>query len=171
MGFRPAKDAVTLERLHDVLTYAPQTGLFVWKKRLANYAPVRSVAGTTHTRGYVYIRIAGKNYRASRLAWFYVHGVWPDGQIDHIDGNRGNDAIANLRVATGSQNCGNTKRRRTNTSGHKGVSFERKNGKWRAQIHTGSKGYFLGYYPTAEDAAIAYALAARAYFGEFARTE
>lgn len=103
---------------------------------------------------------------AHRLAWLYVHGEWPDGELDHIDRNPGNNAIANLRLASTGQNGANTGPRLSNSSGCKGISPTRvhRSKPWFARV--GSQ--FLGYFATAEEAARAYDAAARERWGEYA---
>lgn len=92
-------------------------------------------------------------------------------EIDHIDGNPANNRIDNLRSATHAQNLANTKRRRDNTSGYKGVRLHKSSGLWNARIKAGDKVHSLGYFKTAELAGAAYADAAAKYFGQFARVE
>jgi hypothetical protein len=101
------------------------------------------------------------------------YGSDPVDQLDHIDCDRSNNRIANLRDATPSQNHANTKRSSTNTSGFKGVSANGSSGKnpWTACIRINKKSTHLGCYKTKEEAALAYEKAAKEYFGDFARTE
>ena len=92
-------------------------------------------------------------------------------QIDHRDGNSKNNRLSNLRLSTHSENAANRRRYRNNASGFKGVSLEARTGKWMAKITKDGRTYFLGRFPTAEEAHAAYAAKARELFGEFARTE
>lgn len=160
---------LTQARLHEVLDYDPKTGVFRWKVSLSNRAQAGSVAGGSMSHGYLRIAVDGVRYTAHRLAWFYVYGVWPSARLDHRDTNPAHNWINNLREATMSQNLANQKQRRTNTSGHKGVTFWARDGNWKAQIGVRGKNINLGYFPTREAAAAAYAEAAREAFGEFAR--
>lgn len=105
---------------------------------------------------------------AHRLAWALHFGRWPDQAIDHINGDRTDNRIANLRLATVAENTRNGKRRSTNTSGYKGVSLT-ENGQWRATIVAGGRQSYLGRFSTAEDAHAAYVKAASRLHGEFAR--
>jgi len=111
--------------------------------------------------------------KAHRLAWAHYYGVWPTKRLDHIDGNSANNAIANLRECTMSQNLGNAKKRADNTSGYKGVyrSNYRKhqNKPWTAEIRIDGKKRHIGRYKTPADAHVAYLTAAKKLFGEFAR--
>lgn len=86
---------LTVERLRELLDYDPETGVFRWKEPRRK-CRVGEVAGSLRKDGYVKIQVDGRFYQAHRLAWLCVYGVWPSA-IDHIDGNRANNAIANLR--------------------------------------------------------------------------
>jgi hypothetical protein len=160
---------ITAERLRELLEYDPLTGEFRWL-----IAPqgihVGDVAGTTKgiSGGYRIISVAGTRYRAHRLAWLYVHSRFPDQEIDHIDHNPANNALSNLREATGSQNCANARRARNNTSGFKGVTWDKQLLKWRARIIVKGRGYRLGSFESAEAAHAAYMAAAIKHSGEFA---
>lgn len=103
----------------------------------------------------------------------YLMGCQPgDGkEVDHIDGNKLNNSLDNLRFATRSQNNANVKRRRDNQSGYKGVNWMKKPGKWRAEITINKKNKHIGLYHTKEEAYSAYCAAAQAFYGEFARLE
>jgi hypothetical protein len=96
-----------------------------------------------------------------------VYGRWPAEQIDHVNGVKGDNRIANLREATPTQNVANTLARRNNKCGKKGVVLAR--GKWQAQIYPNGRQIKLGSFNSAEEAHAAYCSAARIYFGEFAR--
>jgi len=160
---------LTCEELRKNLSYDPLTGIFVW---IANpdkkeNSRVGQVAGANHDTGYVTIWINGRHYGAHRLAWLYVYGEWPKKHIDHVDGNKKNNRIVNLRDASNSQNKSNGKLYRHSTSGFKGVSKCGK--KWKAQIVHGYKNIYLGCHDTKEQAHEAYLNKARELQGEFAR--
>lgn len=155
---------LTQQQLKSVLEYRPTTGFFVWTKN-ASKDLVGKIAGRL-SGGYRQIVIHGRTYRAHRLAWFYVHGDWPNA-IDHANGNRDDNRLENLRVATPSQNGANMRMPPTNTSGVKGVS-RRPNGKFAASITVSGKTHFLGEFKTIESAAEAYLAAAKKFQGEFA---
>jgi hypothetical protein len=160
---------ITIDRFHDRLSYDMETGLFVWKK---GRGPVSEgkVAGRPNVHGYIRIGLDGRDYLAHRLAWFVVHGEWPNGEIDHINGCITDNRICNLRVATREENCRNVKVHKRNRLGIKGVS-ERNDCKKRfgAKIRINGKVVALGQYETAEEAKAAYNEAAREHFGEFFR--
>lgn len=155
--------------LTSILNYDPLTGIFTWAMPRSKIT-VGAVAGHTrkHAKPYVYIMIDGKDYSAHRLAWFYVHGVWPKEQLDHINGNHSDNRIENLREATQSQNMANKKT--TNKTGLKGVRYLPwiKKGKcWLAQITFNKKTTYLGSFYTKEEAHSAYCDAAKRLHGEF----
>lgn len=141
---------LTQSFLHDYFDYVD--GCLIWKKTVGKYATKGRVAGTYTNRGYVSIRICGKRYPIHRIIYFYHHGYFPK-IVDHIDGNRINNKIENLRSATVSQNAWNSKIRKTNSSGIKGVSWDKRVKKWRASCTVNYKQNNLGYYDSIEDAA------------------
>lgn len=141
-------------RLQELLCYDEHTGLFTWRihagNRLAN-----SAAGSLCKRGYLDVSVDGKSYRAHRLAWLYVHGNFPVGVIDHINGNRSDNRITNLRDVTNTRNLLSfRKTNHNNSSGFVGVN-KNHNG-WRAEIKVNYQNINLGTYPTKEEASIAY---------------
>ena len=159
---------LTVQRLRQLLHYDEATGIFTWRHSGRGHAAsVR--AGCLNPRwGYLYIGIDGRQYRANRLAWLYVYGEWPELPLDHINRNRADDCIGNLRLATKSQNAINAKRRTDNTSGYRGVTFAASRQKWQAQIHQNGHNKFLGYFDDREAAYAVRCDAERKMFGEFA---
>lgn len=142
--------------------YDPLTGIFTRNGK---------VAGTLHGAGYIQIKVDGRLYLAHRLAWMMFHGRSPSGQIDHINGDKSDNRIANLREATGSQNLRNRGKPKNNTSGFKGVSWNSGRRAWLATIHRKGSNKNLGYFATREAASDAYNRAALKYHGEFARLD
>ena len=157
---------LTAEHLRFLLNYCPESGVFTWKNPQASNVKAGQVAGTDDGKGYLLIGINGKLYKAHRLAWLYVTGEWPAGQIDHINRCKSDNRLCNLRIANGSQNQMN-KFHPNNTSGVKGVYWNKQRGKWQAQIQVHGKGYNLGRYADIRDAAEAYQAIARIIHGEF----
>lgn len=121
--------------------------------------------GSLDEKGYVRIKIQGRNYRAHRVAWLYSYGEWPDGQIDHINGDRSDNRIENLRVATNGQNQHNKKI----LNKIKGISKHTKSGKWHSRIMLDKKHMSLGLYNCPAAASFAYQIASDKYHGEFGR--
>lgn len=113
------------------------------------------------------INLDKRLYRRSRLVWVFHGGSW-GGLIDHENRQEFDDRIENLRLASDSQNQANARKPKSNTSGFKGVTFDRLRNKWKAQIKVNYKGLCLGRFATPEQAFAAYCEAARKHFGEFA---
>ena len=159
---------LSAEALRSILTYDPETGIFT-RKLSHPRAPQRigEIAGGIVGNGYRWIAINKKQYSAHRLAWLYVYGEFPAGGLDHKNGDRDDNRIANLREATCSQNLANRKTR--SISGLKGVSREHRTGKWVAQITKDRKPKHLGTFSTPEAAHAAYCKAALELHGEFSR--
>ena len=173
---------ITQERLKELLHYDPETGCFTWKHRDGlvgkqktwNIRWAGKPAGNLNkVLGYVMVYADGKNYLCHRLAWLYVHGEIPGDEIDHIDGNRANNVLSNLRPATRKQNAANSKMRVDNKTGLKGVFYHRnrshQNKPWQSRIKVNCRNVSLGYFNTKEAAYEAYVSAAEALRGEFAR--
>jgi hypothetical protein len=95
---------LTAKRLRKVLSYAPTTGIFRWKVSAGSRAPVGAVAGARNGRGYHQIRIGGRPYSASRLAWLYMTGKWSNSEISYVNGKPSDTKWANLQEAPSSQN-------------------------------------------------------------------
>jgi hypothetical protein len=163
-----AQNALTQQRLKELLDYDLETGVFTWKVGRKGTAK-GDVAGCLHKdTGYLRIGIDYVDYMSHRLAWLYVYGAFPDETIDHIDRVRSNNSIANLRAATYSQNQANTSAYVTNKCGIKGIRFRKDIRRWQARICMNRKQTNLGTFDTAEEARAAYKAAAEIYYGEFA---
>lgn len=163
------KDVVSLARVRELLSYDPATGDFHWILGPIHRRRDGRLAGVARKDGYRSIAIDQKTYLAHRLAWFYVHGAWPKNLIDHVNMDRSDNRIANLREATYAENAQNATKRPTNTSGYKGVSWSFSKGKWTARIVSDMRIRVLGYFDTPEAAHAAYMKAANRYHGAFAR--
>lgn len=161
---------LTHERLLEVLSYDADTGIFTWVVNRSGTARAGSVAGVfdKQTR-YTRISIDGRMYLAHRLAWLFVTGSWPPSELDHINLNRSDNRICNLRLASRAQNRANSPVNKSSQSKIKGVFASRLGARWRARISISSKTLHLGTFPTKEEASAAYLAAARAHYGEFAK--
>lgn len=161
---------ITLEDALSLVNYDPSTGEFTWNKPRPKCTP-GSRAGSVTRYGYLKICLNHKNYMAHRVAWLIVNGEWPKSELDHINGNRLDNRICNLREATPHQNQANKGMRSDNTSGVKGVTWDKSRGKWMAAISFYGRHVFLGRYSTINAAEKAYNEGAERYFGEYSRPE
>jgi len=137
--------------IRELLDYDPQSGVFTHRKS-GGRCKAGGRAGYTNAIGYVCIRFSDKLYSAHRLAFLWMDGEWPAGPVDHIDGNRSNNAWANLRVVDHQGNNRNKRRQHTNTSGRTGIYWDKDNSKWRAYIYVSNKRQLLGRFSRFEDA-------------------
>ena len=172
---------ITVEYVRSILDYDPETGIFTWKKKPRNqfksdrdfnfwnskYAG--SVAGGKNSKGYIQIKIEKVIYKAHRIAILFTTGTIPNNDVDHIDGDKCNNKIKNLRIANRSQNVANTKVRINSTSGLKCVCWNIGNKKYQARIRVDGASVHLGYFDCPAAASFAYQIAADIHFGEFAR--
>lgn len=156
---------LTAERLRTLLHYNQETGLFTWIAGRGLHNANRK-AGTPHSKGYWRISVDNKTYFAHRLAWLYVFGTWPDGQIDHINQCKTDNRMANLRIATNSLNHANMPG--WSVVGMKGVCADK--GKWKAQIMRDGRKQHLGSFATPEEAHAVYCQAAMKADGEYVFT-
>lgn len=142
---------LTQDTLKSLLDYNAETGWFRWRVNYGNRLP-GALAGYLHPRGYTRIRVFKRTFDAHRLAWFYVYGVWPKDEIDHINRVKNDNRIVNLRCVSRSANIQNSSLRRDNTSGVKGVCWHTHSGKWAARITVNHKRMQLGVFDKLEDA-------------------
>jgi hypothetical protein len=159
---------ITQDELKKLLNYDTNTGIFTWKVKPSNNVKIGSVAGTSHNCGYKIIRINKKQYLSHRLAWLYTYGEMPSNLIDHINGDRSDNKLENLRDCNIKQNAHNSIIPKNNTSGIKGVNWHKLANKWRAQIKLNNKNIHLGLFENLELAKIAIIKARNQYHGEFA---
>jgi hypothetical protein len=165
-------DHMTPEVVGDLLRYEPETGHFYWRKNRRGMAKAGMRAGSINSGGYVMIAFLGHPYTAHKLAWILYYGSEPKyitpgrGGIDHINGDKADNRICNLRLATNSQNQANQRKSRS-SCGFKGVAKSSPN-RWEAKIRVNGKRIYLGNSPTPEGAHELYRQAAIKFFGEFA---
>lgn len=133
----------SLENLKNEFSYDPETGVVV---RIRTGKPVISVRKT----GYARINVRGKSYKMHRFIWYFVHGTWPD-QIDHINGNRSDNRLANLRNVSARENVLNLKLYPNNRSGCSGVNWHA-SGRWIAQIRDQGRYVYLGSFKDLSEA-------------------
>jgi hypothetical protein len=154
------------QQLISELNYCQETGIFTWKKykRGVNKS---LYAGSICHNGYLKIFINNKHYYAHRLAWLYTYGYMPDREVDHINHDKSDNRISNLRLATRNQNSFNTSIRSDNTSGIKGVSWYPRLNKWRVYINANNKQKTIGYFEELELAELVIYEARKKYHGHY----
>lgn len=155
--------------IKDYLKYDQNTGNFHWLLAPSNSIRVGSVAGCRNEVGYIRIQVCGKQYYAHVLAWLFMTGTWPECEVDHISTNKSDNRWRNLRAATESQNRMNQGLRSNNSSGYKGVSWNKAAQKWCARCKVNLKEHLLGYFDDPVEAASAYQAFAKIHHGEFYR--
>ena len=165
-----------LEELKEHFDYNPDTGIIIWKKPTNPRIKVGAEAGhkTVKTKNLVYreIKFNYTQYKAHRLAYYMYHGIDPrNNDVDHEDRNGLNNKINNLRLATRLENSRNRKFQKNNTSGVTGVTWDKRRGRWVAQLKLNGKYKFLGYYLNIQDAAQARKEGEKKYFGKFRRQD
>lgn len=144
------------ERVRELLEYSPETGEFRHKASRGGVLS-GSVAGCLYANGYRKITIDGRGYLAHRVAWLYVHGEWPATGIDHANGDKDDNRLCNLRMASQSQNMQNIlEAPHLSRSGLFGAAWDKARNKWQASIRVDGKRRYLGRFETAEDASAAY---------------
>lgn len=150
------------EKLKELLTYEPESGLFFWAMNISQAKKAGDLAGHKTTHGYVVVGIGRSNFMAHRLAWKLTHSVDPFGNIDHINGDRSDNRIQNLRDVSPAINAQNQKSATArNVAGFLGVSL-RKDGRYSARITVNRKTKTIGYFKNPTDAYAAYIQAKRA---------
>lgn len=159
---------LTHSEVRELMDYDAETGIFTWKVAVSNLKPGTRVGTISPKTGAVGVIVRNERWYAHRLAFLWM-GVPVPKIVDHIDGNPTNNAWANLRPATPQQNGANSKRSKNNTSGYKGVYWQKQIERWCAEIWVNRKKHFLGTFDTPEAAHAAYVEAAKKFNGEFAR--
>jgi hypothetical protein len=151
---------LTQERLQQVLDYSPETGVFTRRLKQPGVAQGK-ISGSMTKDGYVVTSVDSKLYKCHRLAWLYMTGSWPQGQIDHINGNRSDNRFENLRDVTQTQNIQNQRKaqRHNKATGILGI-FKNGSG-FAARISHNNTKIYLGTFKTTEEAEAAYIAAKR----------
>lgn len=146
---------ITQERLKELLLYNKHTGKFTWASKPNRRISIGSEAGNVSGYRYRVIRIDGKTNLAHRLAWLYETGSFPDHDIDHINHDRSDNRICNLRAATRAENCRNRGYSPRNTSGHIGVAYDKARDKWTSRLFFNGKQVHFGRHETKSNAVCA----------------
>lgn len=157
---------LTQQRLKEVAHYDSATGIFTSRVRRGKVNPGDEL-GTLCCYGYVIIKIDYVRYRAQRLAVLYMTGHWPEGVSDHINRDRADNRWENIRVCTKAENNRNRELAKNNTSGSKGVVFDKRFGKWLVMVGINGSRRSFGYYEDIELADLVASEARSKYHGEF----
>lgn len=147
---------ITQAEVFELLRYDLSSGLFYWAKDRSRQAKSGCIAGYIDKHGYSVLKINGARYQAHRLVWLWVHGVFPKGQIDHINRIKTDNRIVNLRAVTSAENMQNLPVSKRNTSGHMGVHLYKKTGRFRVNIRVGGVQKHIGYFKNMAEARNAY---------------
>jgi len=149
-------------RLRELLVYDPEAGVMTRRVRVG-CAAAGSPFGTRDGNGYLVGSVGNRLYRLHRLAWLYMTGEWPQGEVDHINGDRADNRWANLRDVSKAENMQNIKRARRDNcaTGLLGASLDKRDGRYKAKIGVGGKQKHLGCFATAQEAHEAYLAAKR----------
>lgn len=151
---------------HELFSYDPKTGSIFQKKKRPK-VKVGEIAGSITPKGYRYIQAKGRKYPAHHLVWYFETGSFPTLFLDHIDGNKLNNHFSNLREVTTKQNNEHRGKQVNNTTGYKGVTFNKRLNKFIAQIQHNYETKYLGVFETALDASHAYEKAAKSCFSHY----
>lgn len=162
------KSNITVEYVRSILDYNPETGVITWKAKTSNRVKIGDVAGSVDKAGYKKIGINGTDMYCHRLAMLIVYGSIEGKEVDHINGNKLDNRLTNLRLVSKSQNMQNMKVKKSNKLGIKGVSAVKN--KYIAQIMKSKKTIWLGSFNCPAAASFAYQIAADIYFGKHARS-
>lgn len=154
-------EKISLGRLKSLLHYDPDNG--IWTR----VNSIRRV-GTVTSFGYLRIGIDGRYYMAHRLIWFYMTGNWPPIEIDHSNLDKLDNRWENLRLSSRSGNNTHKFASKNNSSGQKGVSWNKKNERWKVSISSNGNRFHLGFFENFDEAVCAYRAAAEVHHGEFA---
>ncbi len=160
---------ITQEYLKQIIDYDESTGNFTWKINANTRARIGQVAGGLRPDGYIVIGINKEEYLAHRLVYLYVYGSLPELYVDHKNCIRNDNRLSNLRLADTFQNSKNMLISKRNSSGFKGVSWDKAKEKWLAVTRLNGKHKFIGYFNTAQEASLAYQDFAKINHGEFYR--
>lgn len=165
---------LSVAQLREIFICDPEQGTLVWRERpgvVGNRRVAGKPAGALNTAGYRVVTVRPQWMYVHRVVWAMAHGEWPTHRIDHVNGDRSDNRLANLREASHAENLSNRGAQVNSQSGIKGVYRETFTGRWRASIQHEGKTYNLGRYDTPEAAQAAYRAAAERFHGAFARTD
>lgn len=157
---------LTYDRARELFEYDPETGNLLRKVRYGRPCTPPKPMRTLDKRGYFQVNIKGEVLKVHRVVWLLAYGSFPNGYLDHINGDKTDNRLSNLRVVSHRENIRNSKARSNSTTGLKGVRRTANPNRWRAGVKVADRHIHLGYFDTPEEAHLAYCKAASKYFGE-----
>ena len=163
------KDNLTLERVSELFEYSYSSGNLIRKKSTSANARKGNIAGYFNLAGYRKTSIDGFQYYNHRLVWLLVNGRWPTKQIDHINGNKGDNRIENLREASLSENSQNRSKQSNCSSGEKCIWWKLDRQRYRVRVGVSGKYHHIGYFKNIQDAVTARDKAIKKLHGKFAK--
>lgn len=180
--YQQVSDVISANDLRTLVSYNPTSGRFLWLERDVKWFVDERQCRSWNSRwagkeafpyadnhGYFGSSICGRRYKAHRVAWAVHYGEWPSDHIDHINGDRSDNRIENLRLASAAENQWNRSKSDGKSSKYKGVSFDSWTGKWVVRIRVNGKSLNGGRFSNQKDAAMRYNELSKFYFGEFAK--
>ena len=158
---------ITQQELKELLHYNPETGIFTWKVSTARRVSSGDVAVTKRKDGYIQIKLNNELILSHRLIWIYMYGYLPK-YIDHINGQRDDNRIINIREVSNQQNSLNSKISKNNTSGIKGVYWDKSRNKWTVRLAIDGKGKFFRRFDDIDLAKLVIEEVRNKYHGKYA---
>ena len=147
----PPPHVLDAQTMHELFDYDPETGSLVWRRTVCARVQKGRHAGTPSGKGYLRVMVSGKNYYVHRIAYAMTWGSWPE-QIDHIDGDRSNNRISNLRGVTNLINSHNVRRKKLGNTGVRGIYFNKRFSSFYATIFANRKRIYVGAFKNLSDA-------------------
>jgi hypothetical protein len=161
---------ISAQLVRSLFEYNAETGALTWKVSRGNRIKIGDAVRNIDSKGYLRVTIGQRQYRAHRIVWLYVNGKFPAGHLDHVNCDRTDNRLANLRECDAQQNVANRRLNKNNTTGFKGVSLVTGGSSYMAGITYNRRRIHLGCFPTAEEAHAAYVAAAAKLFGDYANS-
>lgn len=143
---------LTIDAVRHALDFDPAIGVFVWSNPQSNAVKAGEAAGVVAANGRRYINIGGEKHMAHRLAWFYIHGEWPSGDVKQPNGNYDDCREVNLIQQTRQTTASNRRVNAASKSGYPGITWSEKRAKWQVHVTRDYKQFGLGYFSSLEDA-------------------
>tara|TARA_R110002126_G_scaffold88499_3_gene212068 strand:+ start:735 stop:1241 length:507 start_codon:yes stop_codon:yes gene_type:complete len=158
------KEMIDQETVKKLFYYDAESGMLLWRYGNKRNVKPWQEAKALNGNGYVCVKIQGKNYPVHRIIWVYVHGTFPEQDIDHKNRIRNDNRLCNLRVVSRTDNCQNISLPSHNKSGHIGVSWFKNHNCWTVYVKVNKKNKWLGYYKNLDDAIAARKAGEKQYY-------